>query len=218
MNIKTIKQDDGTTITVVASIPSEDIIVRSSVDYTPDYVTEVYGKTRRVTKDVTLAKLLRLLRKEFPSYELVSIGTPVNFDLAPTHLTRAEMEMENSDQVEACLKEISVSDMMIRSRLQPAWTWDAPVKDGLKIVLHVGWYDTVYFMQFKDIFLGEMHCRYSAKFGFNPKDAKLTHFRYTDTGDLEEIKDLNEKERHADSIKTKVEFLRVFRDGSVERT
>lgn len=90
--------------------------------------------------------------------------------------------------------------------------------NALNIVLHVAWFDTVYFMQFKDIFLGDMHCRYSAKFGFDPKDAQITHFRYDEKGDLEEVTALNKQEEHADSIKDKVEFLRVFRDGSIETT
>ncbi len=114
--------------------------------------------------------------------------------------------------------EISVSDMLIRSRLQPAWEWQAIFKWDKNIILRVGWYDTVYFMQFREIFLGDLHCRYSAKFGFDPRDAKMTHFRYTDTGDLELVRDLSERERHAESIKHQVEFLRVFRDGSVETT
>ena len=218
MNIYRTKQQDGTTVTIVATIATEDVIVKSTVDYVPECVTEVYGETKRVTKDVTLAKLLRLTSREFPEYELVSIGTPVNFDHAPTHLTRVVMNLESEAQVETCLKEISVSDMMIRSRLQPMWDWQAPKKHGLNVMLHVGWYDTVYFIQFKDIFFGDLHCRYSAKFGFDPKKAKVTHFRYTDAGDLDEVKQLNEKEKHAESIKDKVEFLRVFRDGTVERT
>jgi len=203
---------------VVASISTEDVLVRSSIGYTPQFVTDVYGKTKRVTKDVTLAKLLRLLRRDFPTHELVSIGTPVNFDVAPTHLTRVEMNFRSAAQVDACLKEISVSDMLIRSRIQPAWDWQSPVKDKLSVILHVGWYDTVYFIQFKDVFLGQLHCRYSAKFGYDPKEAKITHFRYNDHGDLERIEELNEKERHANSIKDKVEFLRLFRDGSSETT
>lgn len=218
MNISQIKQEDGTTLTVIATIPTEDVIVKSKNGYIPQFVTDIYGKTNRVTYDVTLAKLLRLLRKEFPQHELVSIGTPVNFDIAPTHITRVEMQFENDDQVEKCLKEISVSDMLIRSRVQPAWNWSMPAKFDKNIVLHVTWFDTVYFMQFKDIFLGDLHCRYSAKFGFNPKDAKITQYRYTESGDLEEIRELNQAEKYADSIKGQVEFLRVFRDGTVEKT
>ncbi|AZQ10818.1 MULTISPECIES: hypothetical protein [Shewanella] len=213
-----VKQEDGYTVTLVASIPTEDILVRSKVDYVPQYVTDVFGKTKRVTKDITFVKLLNLLRKEFPKHQLISMGTPVNFDVAPTHLSRVEMHFKEESQVRACLKEIAVSDLLIRSRVQPAWTWESPMQHGLSVVLHVAWYDTVYFLQFKDIFLGDLHCRYSAKFGFDPKDAKITHFRYNDTGDLEEFKTLNKFEKHADSIKDKVEFLRIFRDGSVENT
>ncbi|WP_338588938.1 hypothetical protein VXM60_11780 [Shewanella khirikhana] len=213
-----VKQEDGYTVTLVASIPTEDILVRSKVEYVPQYVTDVFGKTKRVTKDITFVKLLNLLRKEFPKHQLISMGTPVNFDVAPTHLSRVEMHFKEESQVRACLKEISVSDLLIRSRVQPAWTWESPMQHGLSVVLHVAWYDTVYFLQFKDIFLGDLHCRYSAKFGFDPKDAKITHFRYNDTGDLEEFKTLNKFEKHADSIKDKVEFLRIFRDGSVENT
>jgi hypothetical protein len=73
-------------------------------------------------------------------------------------------------------------------------------------------------LQFKDVFLGDLHCRYSAKFGFDPKDAKITHFRYDERGHLDMIKSLNENERKADAMKDQVEFLRVFRDGSVETT
>ncbi|MBC3933769.1 hypothetical protein H8K47_00220 [Undibacterium sp. CY7W] len=80
------------------------------------------------------------------------------------------------------------------------------------------WYDTVYFMQFKDVFLGDLHCRYSAKFGFNPKDAKITHFRYTPSGELEELTSLSNAEIYADSIKHQVEFMRIFRDGTMEKT
>lgn len=218
MEIRKTIQPDGSIVTTVASIATEDILVRASVDYVPQYLTDVYGKTRRVTKDVTLAKLLRLMQKDFPKFELVSIGTPVNFDVAPTHLTRVEMQFASDEQVEKCLKEISLSDMLIRSRLQPAWSWEAPMKFKQKVILHVAWFDTVYFMQFKDIFLGDMHCRYSAKFGFDPKEAKITHFRYTDSGELEELKKLNEAEKSAESIKSKVEFIRVFRDGHQETT
>lgn len=211
-----VKEEDGTTVTVVATIPTEDVLVRSKTGYVPQYVTDTFGKTRRVTKDVTMLKLLRLLRRDFPKHELVSIGTPVNFDIAPTHLTRVEMDFQSDEQVEKCLKEISASDMLIRSRVQPAWSWEAPVCNKHNVVLHVAWFDTVYFMQFKDVFLGDHHCRYSARFGFDPKDAKITHFRYTDSGDLDELLDLNERERKAESIKDSVEFLRVFRDGTVE--
>lgn len=218
MNIYKSKDTDGSVLTTVATIPTEDVIVKSTVDFTPQYVTDVYGKTKRVTKDVTLTRQLRSMKHDFPDYELVSIGTPVNFDVAPTHLTRIEMQLTDNEQVEQCLKAISVSDMLIRSRVQPAWDWQMLLNKGKTVVLHVGWYDTVYFMQFKDIFLGEMHCRYSAKFGFDPKDAKQTHFRYTDTGDLEEIHELNDSEKHADSIKDKVQFLRIFRDGTKETT
>ena len=101
---------------------------------------------------MTIAKLLRILNREFPNFDLVSIGTPVNFDIAPTHLTRVEMNFQSRDQVEACLKEISVSDALIRSRVQPAWDWKAPVSNEFSVILHVGWYDTVYFLQFKDVF------------------------------------------------------------------
>lgn len=218
MELGKIKQPDGTTHIVVASIPTEDVIVKSSVGYVPQFVTDVYGKTRRVTKDVTMAKLLRIMRREFPNHELVSIGTPVNFDVAPTHLTRVEMQLQSDDQVARCLKEISVSDMMIRTRVQPAWDWQLIYRLERTVILHVGWYDTVYFMQFKDIFLGDLHCRYSAKFGLDPKQAKMTHFRYSDSGDLEEFVQLNENEAHAESIKGQVEFLRVFRDGTTEST
>lgn len=218
MDTYKIKQEDGTTEIVVASIPTEDVIVKSKVEYIPQYVTDVYGKTKRVTKDVTFAKLLEIIREKYPDHKLVSIGTPVNFDVAPTHLTRVEMQFKDDSQVQACLKEISISDMLIRSRLQPFWDWQAPLTDVLNVVLHVGWYDIVYFMQFKDIFLGDLHCRYSAKFGFDPNDAKITHFRYTDTGDLEEIVSYNDKEQYADSIKDKVEFIRIFRDGTSETT
>lgn len=218
MNIYNTNQEDGTTITVVATVPTEDVIVRSTVGYIPQFVTDVYGRTKRVTRDVTLAKLLRIQRREFPDYELVTIGTPVNYDIAPTHLTRVEMQFKTDDQVEKCLQEISISDMMIRSRVQPAWTWCAPIKFKRNVILHVSWFDTVYFMQFKDVFLGDLHCRYSARFGFDPKEAKITHFRYTDTGDLEKLGKLNDNERYADSIKDQVEFLRVFRDGTVEKT
>ena len=128
------------------------------------------------------------------------------------------MQFETDDQVEACLKEISASDMMIRLRVQPGWDWQSPARYRRNVVLHVGWYDTVYFMQNKDIFLGDLHCRYSAKFGLDPKDARMTHFRYDDKGELEELADLNEKEVHAQSIMGDVEFLRVFRDGAVEKT
>lgn len=218
MNIFRSQVEGGSNLTIVATIPTEDVIVRSSVDYVPRCVTDTYGKTRRVTKDVTLVKLLKIIKRDFPDHNLVSLGTPVNFDLAPTHLTRVEMTFDNDDQVSKCLKEISVSDMLIRTRVQPMWDWKMPFTIGRLVVLHVGWYDTVYFMQFKDVFLGDLHCRYSAKFGFNPKDAKITHFRYDDHGDIEEIAALNDQERHADSIKDKVEFLRVFRDGSTETT
>lgn len=218
MKTHQIKQEDGTTLTVVATIPTEDVLVKSTVGYVPQFVTDVYGKTRRVTRDVTLARLLTILRKEYPAHELVSIGTPVNFDVAPTHLTRVEMQFKSDEQVEKCLQEISVSDMLIRSRIQPAWTWCAPARFERNVVLHVSWFDTVYFMQFKDIFLGDLHCRYSARFGFDPKDAKITHFRYTDTGNLEEVKELNESERYAESIKHQVQFLRLFRDGAIEKT
>lgn len=218
MKVHHVKQQDGTTLTVVATIPTEDVIVKSSVGYIPQYVTDVYGKTRRVTRDVTMVKLLRILRREFPKHELVSLGTPVNFDVAPTHLTRVEMQFETDDQVEKCLREISLSDMLIRTRVQPAWTWCAPARFDRNVVLHVSWFDTVYFLQFKDVFLGDLHCRYSAKFGFDPRDAKITHYRFTEAGDPEEMRDLNESERLADSIKDRVEFLRVFRDGTVEKT
>jgi hypothetical protein len=218
MEIRKTIQPDGSIVTTVASIATEDILVRASVDYVPQYLTDVYGKTRRVTKDVTLARLLRLMQKDFPKFELVSIGTPVNFDIAPTHLTRVEMQFASDEQVEKCLKEISLSDMLIRSRLQPGWSWEAPMKFKQKVILHVAWFDTVYFMQFKDIFLGDMHCRYSAKFGFDPKEAKITHFRYTDSGELDELKKLNDAEKYAESIKSKVEFIRVFRDGQQEST
>ncbi|EPE2683140.1 hypothetical protein ACSVUS_004720 [Vibrio alginolyticus] len=218
MQISKIKQDDGSTLTVVASIATEDILVRSTVDYVPQYVTDVYGKTSRVTYDRTLAKLLRIIKKEFPKHDLISIGTPVNFNIAPTHLTRVEMQFDTDDQVQKCLKEIDTSDMLIRARIQPAWNWVTPIKFRRNVILHVGWFDTVYFLQFKDIFLGDLHCRYSAKFGFDPKDAKITHYRYDDRGDLEEVIDFNEYEKHADSIKDKVEFLRVFRDGTTEST
>jgi hypothetical protein len=218
MKIRQTKQEDGTTLTIVASIPTEDVIVKSKVDYVPQYVTDVYGKTHRLTKDVTFARLLKDVRTHFPKHELVTIGTPVNFDLAPTHLSRVEMQFKNEKQVKECLKEISLSDMLIRSRVQPAWDWQMPMLHDKHVVLHVGWYDTVYFMQFKDIFLGQMHCRYSAKFGFDPKDAKISHFRYTDLGELELIDELNEHEKYADSIKKQVEFTRIFRDGSSELT
>lgn len=203
---------------LVASIPTEDILVRSDVNYTPQYVTDVYGKTDRVTKDVTIAKLFNAIRRDYPEHELVSIGTPVNFDKAPTHLTRVEMQFETQEQVEKCLKEIAVSDMLIRTRIQPAWDWQMVLMNKLNVVLHVGWYDNVYFMQFKDVFLGDLHCRYSAKFGFDPKDANLTHFRYNDSGNLDEVVEWNEREKYANSIKERVEFLRVFRDGTVETT
>lgn len=218
MNIYRDKQEDGTTLIVVASIPTEDVIIRSTVDYTPQSITDVYGKTRRVTKDVTFTRLLRSLKQDYPDHELVSMGTPVNFDLAPTHLTKVEMHLDSEEQVRECLKAISVSDMLIRSRVQPHWDWQSPISLNNHVILHVGWYDTVYFMQFKDVFLGEMHCRYSAKFGFDPKDAKVTHFRYTDSGNLEEVTELNEREQYANSIKDQVEFLRVFRDGTAETT
>lgn len=213
-----IKQQDGTTVTVVATIPTEDIIVTSTVGYVPQYVTDVYGKTDRITKDATLAKLLRQIRREFPDHELVSLGTPVNFEIAPTHLTRVEMDFKSPEQVEACLKEISVSDMLIRERVQPAWDWQAPIKFSNNVILHVGWFDTVYFIQFKDIFLGQLHCRYSAKFGFDPQDAKITHFRYDGRGELEKVAEFNDAEAHAASIADKVQFSRVFRDGAVEST
>ena len=209
---------DGLTEIIVASGNTEDVIVRSSIGYTPQYVTDVYGRTKRVTKDVTFAKLLRRLKHDLPEHELVSIGTPVNFDIAPTHLTRVEMQFETDDQVEKCLKEIGASDMMIRARVQPAWDWQSPMLHDRHVVLHVGWYDTVYFMQFKDIFLGDLHCRYSAKFNFDPREAKITHFRYDAQGDLEEVGEFNAAEREADAIKEKVEFLRIFRDGSSETT
>lgn len=213
-----IREEDGTTVTVVASIPTEDVLVRSKIGYVPQFVTDTFGKTNRLTKDVTFLRLLKLIREEFPGHELVSIGTPVNFNVAPTHLTRVEMQFSSDDQVQKCLKEISVSDTLIRSRVQPSWAWELPTRNGLSVMLHVSWFDTVYFMQFKDIFLGDLHCRYSAKFGFDPKDAKITHFRYTDEGDLEEINGLSEREAQADSIKHEVEFLRVFRDGTTEST
>ncbi|MGM4924504.1 hypothetical protein AB8A31_16445 [Tardiphaga sp. 804_B3_N1_9] len=203
---------------VVASIPSEEILVRSSIGYVPQYVKDIYGRTERVTKDVTFAKLLRLIREDYPKFELVSIGTPVNFDIAPTHLTRVEMRFDSQEQVEACLKEISVSDALIRTRIQPAWDWQAPIAYRTSVTLHVGWYDTVYFMTFKDIFLGQLHCRYSAKFGYDPREAKISHFRYDDHGDLELITSLSESEKYADLIKEKVEFIRRFRDGSSETT
>lgn len=218
MNIHHVKERDGTTRTLVASIPTEDVIVESSVGYVPQYVTDVYGHTNRVTKDVTLRRLLNILYDDFPEFELVSLGTPVNFDRAPTHLTRVEMQLDTEDQVESCLKEISMSDMLIRTRVQPAWDWQNIAISGQKVILHVGWYDTVYFMQLKDIFLSDPHCRYSAKFGFDPHNAVITHFRYTASGDLEEMKEHNESERNADSIKGQVRFLRVFRDGTVEKT
>lgn len=218
MNVHHVKQEDGTTRTVVATIPTEDVIVESSVGYIPQYVTDVYGKTSRITKDVTLTRLLTLLRRDFPEYELVSLGTPVNFELAPTHLTRVEMQFDTQDQVDKCLQEINLSDMLIRSRVQPAWDWNAPSVTDKKVILHVAWYDTVYFMQFKDIFLGDLHCRYSAKFGFDPNDATITHFRYTEAGDLEEMTALDDREQHAASIKDQVRFLRIFRDGVIERT
>ena len=219
MKVRESKEEDGTTVTVVATIPTEDIVVKSTVGYVPQYVTDVYGKTDRVTKDVTLARLLSILRRDYPDHKLISIGTPVNFDLAPTHLTRVEMQLENQQQVQDCIKAISVSDMLIRSRIQPPWDWECPQGGpNFHMVLHVGWYDTVYFMQFKDIFLGEMHCRYSAKFGFDPNDAKITHYRYDAQGNLEAMDELNEQEAYADSIKDKVEFLRIFRDGTVETT
>ncbi|MCG3268030.1 hypothetical protein [Yoonia sp. I 8.24] len=216
MSIIHTKQEDGKTLTIVATGLTEEIIVRSSVDYVPQFVTDVFGETKRVTKDITMAKLLRQLIKDYPDYELVSIGTPVNFDVAPTHLTRVKMAFESKDQVDKCLKEISVSDLLIRSRVQPAWSWESPMANALNVVLHVAWFDTVYFMQFKDIFLGDMHCRYSAKFGFDPNDAKITHFRYDEKGDLDEVSKLNQQEEYADSIKDQVEFLRVFRDGAIE--
>jgi hypothetical protein len=84
------------------------------------------------------------------------------------------------------------------------------------VILHVSWYDTVYFMQFKDIF--ETALQVHSKVGFDPTDAKITHFRHTETGDLEEVKELNDSERYAESIKGQVEFLRVFRDGTIEKT
>ena len=211
-------KEEGKTITVVSTIPTEEVIVRSSVDYIPQYLTDTFGNTSRVTKDVTLAKLLRRMREEYPNHELVSIGTPVNFDVAPTHLTRVEMQFETDEQVEACLKEISVSDSLIGTRVQPGWDWQMPMVFSKNVVLHVGWYDTVYFMQNKDIFLGDLHCRYSAEFNFDPKEASMAHYRYSDSGEIEELNDLNEIEVYADSIKGDVEFLRVFRDGVVETT
>lgn len=213
-----VRHENGETVVVVGSIPTEDVLVRSQVEYVPQFVTDVYGRTKRVTKDVTLTRLLNWIRKEKPQYEIVSLGTPVNFDRAPTHLTRVEMEFNGEGQVEACLKEISVSDMLIRTRLQPAWDWQSPIRNAMSVILHVGWYDTVYYLQFKDIFLGQLHCRYSAKFGFDPRDARITHFRYNESGHLEEVERLNAAEEHANSIKDKVEFLRIFRDGAVETT
>lgn len=211
-------KEEGKTLTIVSSIPSEDVIVRSEIDYIPQFVTDVYGETDRVTKDVTLVKLLRQIQELYPNHQLVSIGTPVNFDVAPSHLTRVEMQFKSDAQVEACLKEIAVSDALIRTRVQPSWDWQAPALHKRHVILHVGWYDTVYFMQNRDIFLGALHCRYSAKFQFDPKDANLTHFRYTATGEIEEISELNSEEKYAESIKDKVEFIRVFRDGTREKT
>lgn len=170
---------------------------------------DIYGQTDRVTKDITFIRL---------KYDLVSMGTPVNFDVAPTHLTCVHIPLETDEQVESCLKAISTSDMLIRSRVQPAWSWEAPAVSGKNVLLHVAWYDTVYFLQFRDIFLGTMHCRYSAKFSFDPHDATMTHYRYTDSGDLEEVTELNAAEKQADTIKDQVEFLRIFRDKTVETT
>ena len=203
---------------LVLSIPTEDVLVRSSVDYTPQYVTEVFGKTSRNCKDVTLSKLLNRLRDEYPEHRLISLGTPVNFDLAPTHLTRVEMKFQTQEQVEACIKEIAVSDLLIRMRVQAAWDWQSPTVHGLHVILHVGWYDTVYFLQNRDIFLGSLHCRYSAKFNYDPRDAAITHYRYTDTGDLDEVRELTDFERQMDDLKDKVEFIREFRDGTREKT
>ena len=213
-----VKQEGDITSTVVASIPTEDVIVKSSVPYVPQYVKDVYGKTNRVTKDVTFLRLMKIIREEYPKYDVVTMGTPVNFDVAPTHLTRVKIPLKTEEQVADCLKAISTSDMLIRTRVQPAWTWEAPAIFDKNILLHVAWYDTVYFLQFKDIFLGKMHCRYSAKFSFDPHDATITHYRYTDSGELEEVVKLNKSEEYANSIKEKVEFLRIFRDKKVERT
>ncbi|ANJ68065.1 hypothetical protein A9404_12380 [Halothiobacillus diazotrophicus] len=218
MEIKQIVEPDGTVVILAASIPTEDVIVRSKAGYVPQYVTDIFGKTPRVTKDVTLLRLINISRKSFPEFELVSLGTPVNFDVAPTHLTRVEMHFKTPDQVEKCLKEIDTSDMMIRMRVQPAWDWQCILRHDNSVVLHVGWYDTVYFLQFKDIFLGDLHCRYSAKFGFDPREAKMTHFRYDAQGNLDVVDSLDEREQAADAIKDQVEFLRVFRDGTVEKT
>lgn len=218
MEIKKQIEQDGSVSIIAGSIPSEDVLVRSKSGYIPQYLTDVYGQTRRVAKDVTLLKLIKSCLKEFPDYQLVSLGTPVNFEIAPTHLTRVDMNFEDQEQTDKCLKEIKASDMMIRLRVQPAWTWELIMQKDRNVILHVGWYDTVYFLQFKDVFLGDLHCRYSAKFGFNPNDAKITHFRYDEHGDLEVLGSLNESEREAETIKNDVEFLRVFRDGTIERT
>ncbi len=218
MKIIQERLEDGTILTKVASIPSEDIIVKSKIEYIPQYLTDVYGETSRITKDIVMVNLINLLRKKYPDYELVSLGTPVNFDIAPTHISRVVMKLKNNEQVEQCLREISISDMLIRTRLQAAWDWSQLIRKKNTVILHVNWYDTVYFMQFKDIFLGEMHCRYSAKFGLIPKDAELTHYRYNDKGMPEDMLELNEKEKYALSIKDQVEFLRVFRDGKSEKT
>lgn len=216
--MNTVTSSDIVRERLVSSIPTEDVLVRSSVDYTPQYVTEVFGKTARNCKDVTLSKLLNRLRDEYPEHRLISLGTPVNFDLAPTHLTRVEMKFQTQEQVEACIKEIAVSDLLIRMRVQAAWDWQSPAVNGLHVILHVGWYDTVYFLQNRDIFLGSLHCRYSAKFNYDPREAVITHYRYTDTGDLDEVRELTDFERQMDKLTDKIEFIRVFRDGTRETT
>jgi hypothetical protein len=203
---------------IATSIPSEDVLVRSSFGYMPEYTTEVFGRTSRNCKDVTLTRLLNILRDDYPEHRLISLGTPVNFDVAPSHLTRVEMTFKTKEQVDACIKEISVSDLLIRLRVQPAWDWQSPAVRDLSVVLHVGWYDTVYFLKNRDIFLDSLHCRYSAKFNYDPREAQITHFRYLDDGTLDKVGDLTEFERQMDELKDKVEFVRVFRDGTQETT
>ncbi len=168
------------TFTVAESPTHRLTCTTKGIDYRPDSMKHVYGKSTRPPLEDWFLRELEFFQHHYAGYEIFTLGSTCVFgERFVTYLTACEFSLASDRDFEKLRRALRDSDQAIRKKGAVLWKWDLAARRDNKIVFFVGFLDFAYFLHHRGDFRNDEHARYMRSFigdaKIQSKDFKVLH-------------------------------------------
>lgn len=169
------------TFTVREGPSHRQVCTTTDIEYVPDSMKHVYGKSTRPALEDWFLTELDFFRNKYPGYEIFTLGSSLVFgERFITYLTICEFTIETEQDFYNLKHALHESDQAIRRKWAVLWKWDIGAMKGKEITFMVGHMDFAYFLHHREEFRDAAHGRYMRAFigedkAIRSQDYKVLH-------------------------------------------